>query len=190
MEKARLCGLEWFHIQPSIHLQMWPVVLGGGRTGFVMLPLPGSEIFVHFLQVPSAWPAFWTAAEGWAHALVDTKHRTQQWSVQSPCESRTLFSPSKYLVLQLCMLNLICPLTPHRLQFSQPVLVLSQLLISGQLSPLPPHPFPRPFVKDSAAQVTAQRQTSVEGHCYHAAIWELAVFSWPLFPVLQPVACR
>lgn len=54
MEKARLCELDWFHIQPSIPLQMWPAVLGGGRTGFVMLPLPGSETFVHFLQIPSA----------------------------------------------------------------------------------------------------------------------------------------
>lgn len=61
-EEARLCGLDGFHIQPSIHLQMCPDALGGGRTGFVMLPLPGSETFVHFLQVPSACPAFLAAA--------------------------------------------------------------------------------------------------------------------------------
>lgn len=193
MEKARLCELDWFHIQPSIPLQMWPAVLGGGRTGFVMLPLPGSETFVHFLQIPSAWTAFLTAAEGWACALVDTKHRTQLWTssgMLGPCEPSTLFCPSKYLVLQLHALNFICPLTPHRLQFSQPVLVLRQLLISGQPCPLPPHPFSRPFKRGWAAEVTAQTQTPMEGHCYHAAIWELPVFSWPPFPVFQPIICR
>lgn len=53
-EKASLCGFDWFRIQPSLCLQLWPDVLGGGRTGFVGLPLPASEISVPFLQVPSA----------------------------------------------------------------------------------------------------------------------------------------
>ena len=63
-EKAWLCGLDWFCIQPSVCLQLWPDVLGGGRAGLVMPPLPASEISVPFLQVPSAWLAFLTAAEG------------------------------------------------------------------------------------------------------------------------------
>lgn len=48
--------------------------------------------------------------------MVDTKHRTQLWTssgMLGPCEPRTLFSHSKYLVLQLHALNFICPLTPH-----------------------------------------------------------------------------
>lgn len=102
----------------------------------------------------------------------------------------SFFPPQKYSVLQLYVLNFMCPLTPDRLQFSQPVLVLRQLLISGQLPHLPPHPFSRLFTKDWSAEVTAQTQTPTEGHCYHAAIWELAVFSWPPFPVFQPIVCR
>lgn len=62
----------------------------------------------------------------------------------SPCESRTLSPPTEYLILQLHVLNFICPLIPDCLQFSQPVLVLRQLLISAQLSPLPPRSFSRP----------------------------------------------
>lgn len=52
-EQAGMPGLDLFCIQPSIHLQLWPDVLVGGRTGLVMLPLPASGVSVFFLQVPS-----------------------------------------------------------------------------------------------------------------------------------------
>lgn len=52
-EQAWPPGLGWFHIHPSVLLQLRPNILEGGRRGLVNLPLPTSGISVPFLQVPS-----------------------------------------------------------------------------------------------------------------------------------------
>lgn len=94
-EVARLCGLDWFHIQLSIHLQMCPDALRRGRTGFVVLPLPGSETFVHFLQVLSACPA-----------VLDTKHKTQLWTSSGLCRAHV--SPGLFPLHRISHIAIAC----------------------------------------------------------------------------------